>query len=73
MAVIVGLNNKEHTVNAHSLIQVQLGKNRSAYRTKWSFIGEAAKAVKYYRCLNVGYGYKKRLVLDGKVIAKTIT
>ena len=73
MAVIVGLNNKEHTVNDKSVIHIQLGKNRSAYRNKWSFVGEAAKAVRYYRCLNVGYGYKKRLVLDGKVIAKTIT
>jgi hypothetical protein len=55
---------------------VQIGKNRSAYRTKWSFTGNIHQAVAYYRALNVGRGYKKRLLMPSAkhpVLAKQIT
>jgi hypothetical protein len=55
---------------------VQVGKNRSAYRTKWSFTGNIHQAVSYYRALNVGLGYKKRLLMPSAkhpVLAKQIT
>jgi hypothetical protein len=42
---------------------VQLGKGKSAYKTKYSFIGNLAQAVIYYRGLNIGNGYKKRLLM----------
>jgi hypothetical protein len=40
---------------------VQIGKGKSAYKTRWSFEGNIHKAVMYYRGLNIGNGYKKRL------------
>lgn len=40
---------------------VQVGKNRSAYRTKYKFVGNIHQAVAYYKAINVGLGYKKRL------------
>lgn len=55
---------------------VQIGKNRSAYRTKWRFVGNIHQAVTYYRGLNVGYGYKKRLLMPSAkhpVLAKELT
>ncbi|NDB82192.1 MAG: hypothetical protein EB127_05540 [Alphaproteobacteria bacterium] len=40
---------------------VQVGKNKSKYHTRYTFT-DFKKAVFYYQCINVGYGYKKRLV-----------
>jgi hypothetical protein len=40
---------------------VQVGKGRGSYSTRYRFTGNFAQAVFYYRCLNIGNGYKKRL------------
>jgi hypothetical protein len=40
---------------------VQVGKGRGAYSTRYKFVGDLAQAVFYYRCINIGNGYKKRL------------
>lgn len=40
---------------------VQVGRYNSAYQTRYSFTGNIHQAVAYYRALNVGNGYKKRL------------
>ena len=40
---------------------VQVGKGRGSYSTRFRFTGNFAQAVFYYRCLNIGNGYKKRL------------
>jgi hypothetical protein len=42
---------------------VQIGKGKGSYKTRWSFKGNLAQAVMYYNGLNVGYGYKKRLLM----------
>jgi len=42
---------------------VQLGKGRGSYRTKWGFKGNLPQALLYYKSLNVGNGYKKRLLM----------
>lgn len=41
---------------------VQLGKGKSSYRTRYSFTGDLSKAVFYFNAINIGNGYKKRLV-----------
>lgn len=41
---------------------VQLGKDNGSYKTKWTFEGDLANAVFYYKALNIGRGYKKRLI-----------
>lgn len=40
---------------------VQVGRYNSAYKTRYAFTGNIHQAVAYYRALNVGNGYKKRL------------
>ena len=40
---------------------VQIGKDRSSYKTRYAFRGNLAQAVTYYRGINIGNGYKKRL------------
>ena len=42
---------------------VQVGRGRGAYATRYSFKGEIARAVMYYNAINIGRGYKKRLVM----------
>jgi hypothetical protein len=42
---------------------VQIGKGKSAYKTKYSFKGNLGQAVHYYIGINIGNGYKKRLVM----------
>lgn len=42
---------------------VQVGKHSSAYKTRYSFVGDLAKAIFWYQGINIGYGYKKRLLM----------
>jgi hypothetical protein len=41
---------------------VQVGRYRGAYKTRYRFVGDLAKACMYYRGINIGNGYKKRLI-----------
>lgn len=41
---------------------VQVGKGKSSYRTRYSFKGDLAQAVFHFNAINIGNGYKKRLV-----------
>ena len=49
--------------------QVQVGKGKGAYKTRWVFTGET-QAWHYYSCLNIGNGYKKRLLRGSQVVAR---
>lgn len=45
---------------------VQVGRYvKGAYRTRYSITGNLAQACFYYRGINIGRGYKKRLVMVG--------
>lgn len=42
---------------------VQVGRHKSgSYRTRWEFTGNLAQAISYYNGINIGRGYKKRLI-----------
>lgn len=72
----VTLDGKQLAYTNQTEFLVQIGKNRGAYRTKWRFVGDIHQAVAHYRGLNVGLGYKKRLVMPSAkkpVLAKVIT
>lgn len=56
------LNGVEIAFTNKTLFLVQLGKDNGAYKTKWTFEGDLANAVFYYKALNIGRGYKKRLI-----------
>lgn len=40
---------------------VQVGKGRSAYKTRYSITGNLGQAVLLYKAINIGNGFKKRL------------
>jgi hypothetical protein len=47
---------------------VQVGKGKGAYQTRYKFKGDLGQAVFYYRCINIGNGYKKRLLMPSCAI-----
>lgn len=42
---------------------VQVGRNRSAYANRYT-LHQAAQAMLYYHGINIGMGYKKRLIKE---------
>lgn len=44
---------------------VQVGRKSHKYTTRYSFKGNLHQAVFHYRCINIGNGYKKRLLMPG--------
>lgn len=56
---------------SETLFTVDVGRySKGKYKTKYSFKGNLGQAVFYYRCLNVGKGYKARLTMNGKVLRR---
>lgn len=55
--------------------EVQVGRDtrnsRGSYKTRYKFTSStsvSSQALLYYHSINLGNGYKKRLLKDGKVI-----
>lgn len=57
------LDGKRIAYSDNTEFLVQVGRGKGKYQTKYSFKGELARAVMYYRGINIGNGYKKRLVM----------
>ena len=57
-----GDNNKRIAYTNRNVFLVQVGKGRGSYTTRYRFEGKPFQAIKYYTQINVGNGYKKRLV-----------
>jgi len=65
------LDNKPITWTSKTIFRIQLGRGtRGSYTNRYIITGSLDAAVIYYRGLNVGYGYKKRLLMENKVLAK---
>ena len=47
----------------HTEFLVQVGRYSGKYKTRYSFRGDLAQAVRYFNCINIGNGYKKRLLM----------
>lgn len=53
--------------------EVQVGRGQGRYETRYSFTNESfhcSRAWLYYSSINIGRGFKKRLLRDGKVVAR---
>ena len=61
----VTLDGNDVIYGAETVFEVQSGRGKGAYRTRYSFTGNLHQAVRYYICINIGLGYKKRLVMLG--------
>ena len=51
--------------------EVQVRKGKSKWETRYSSTGGGLKAMHFYQSVNVGNGYRKRFVVDGKTVHTT--
>jgi len=59
----VELDGQKVAYSSETLFIVQVGKGKSAYQNRYTFTGNLPQAVQYYNGINIGRGYKKRLVM----------
>jgi hypothetical protein len=60
------LNGRKIAYTSLSSFLIQVGKGpKGSYSTMYQFTGNLGQAVTYYNAVNVGRGYKKRLVFEG--------
>lgn len=64
------LDGKRIAFSSETMFYVQLGRGSGSYKTRWSFKGDLRQAVFYYCGLNVGRGYKKRLQMEDRTLAR---
>jgi hypothetical protein len=57
------LDGKRIAYTDNTTFLVQVGRGNRAYATRYSFTGNLARAVMHYNAINIGKGYKKRLVM----------
>ena len=64
MQIIVNeLDGKRIAYTDQTEFLVQVGKDKSGYKTRYRFLGNLGQAVRYYNSINIGNGYKKRLLM----------
>lgn len=62
--VTATLDGRQIAYTSETKFLVQIGKGRKgAYKTRYTFTGDLYKAVFYYSGINIGNGYKKRLLM----------
>jgi hypothetical protein len=57
------LNGKRIGYSTQTEFVVQVGKGKGAYRTRCTFTGQLARAFMLYEGINIGNGFKKRLLM----------
>jgi hypothetical protein len=48
---------------SHTSFMVQVGRGKGGYATKYTIQGDLEQALFYYDGINIGNGYKKRLLM----------
>lgn len=56
-----------------SQFNVQVGRNKGPYYNRYSFTGNPLQAITWFKGINIGNGFKKRLTIDGKPICAIIS
>ncbi|NBT36018.1 MAG: hypothetical protein EBT03_10870 [Betaproteobacteria bacterium] len=60
------LNDKRIAYTSQTTFLVQVGRGpKGSYKTSYKFQGDLSQAVFYFNCINIGNGYKKRLIASG--------
>ena len=65
------IDGKSIAYSSETQFYVQIGRYKSSYKTRYMIKGSLGMAVLYYTCMNVGNGYKKRLLMGDEVLACT--
>lgn len=70
----IHIDDKQYEVSDNSIISIQTGKGKSAYKTIAECgIRRLGFVFTHYEGLNVHSGYKKRLILDGKIVHRVLS
>lgn len=56
------LDGKHIGYHSGTVFQVQVGRGKSSYKNRYLIVGNLGQAVMYYNGINIGNGYKKRLI-----------
>lgn len=71
------LNNNRLCLHKDHVIEIQVGRDKGCYRTRYSFHPkDFHRAIIYYVGLNVAYGYKKRIRVQGlnkEILCRSLT
>ena len=73
---LVTFNNEPLAYTNKTMFLVQVAHDGGAYKTRYSFEGDIHQALFYFKGINVGNGYKKRLYAPSLVpslLARVIT
>jgi hypothetical protein len=66
-AKIITVGREKISYDENTIFHVQTGRyTKGAYSNRYTILGNAVKAFFYYECINIGRGYKKRLILSGR-------
>jgi hypothetical protein len=58
------LNGKKIAYSSETVFLIQIGRYyKGSYKTRYTIKGSLPQAVRYYNGINIGRGYKKRLVM----------
>ena len=57
------LNGKSIAYHDETEFLVQVGRHKGSYKTRYKLVGNLNEAVWHYQCINIGRGYKKRLLM----------
>jgi hypothetical protein len=65
------LDGKMIAYSSETVFLVQIGKgSKGSYRQCVPIKGSLYRAINYYNAINIGLGYKKRVVMAGRVLAR---
>lgn len=54
-----------------SMHEIQMKQGDGDWSTAYSYQGQGLQAIRHYKGINVGNGYSKRFIVDGKTINTT--
>jgi hypothetical protein len=68
------LNGEKIAYCSVTQFKVQVGYgDKGSYSTRYSFVGNLPRAVAYYNAINIGNGYKKRLLMNDRVLVRSFS
>lgn len=63
MFLTATLNGKLISYTKDTVFIIQVGRGKSAYKTRYSITGNLGQAMMYFNGINIGNGYKKRIFI----------
>lgn len=70
--IVQELDGKKVAYHGKTNFYVQVGRYaKGSYKPRYHIVGSLTQAVMYFNCINIGLGYKKRLQMENKTLARS--